>query len=72
MEKEINLSDNLIVGKGRDRVCYEHPNNANLCIKISITNDKQSKREVSYFKFLKKLMLTCQKYLYLEERKIPI
>jgi len=54
MEKEINLSDNLIVGKGRDRVCYEHPNNANLCIKISITNDKQSKREVSYFKFLKK------------------
>jgi hypothetical protein len=54
MEKEIHLSDDLIVGKGRDRVCYEHPQNSNLCIKISISNDKQSKREVSYFNFLKR------------------
>jgi hypothetical protein len=54
MERMIYLTDELIVGKGRDRICYEHPNNSNLCIKISINNDKQSKREVSYFNFLRK------------------
>lgn len=54
MENEFTLTDELIVGKGRDRICYEHPNNTDLCIKVSITKDKQSKREVSYFNFLKK------------------
>lgn len=54
METDIQLNDSLIIGKGRDRVCYEHPRLKNLCIKISISNDKQSKREVSYFKFLQK------------------
>jgi hypothetical protein len=54
MNKQIYLTDELIVGKGRDRICYEHPNDSNLCIKVSINNDKQSRREVSYFNFLKK------------------
>lgn len=54
MEKKIHLTDELIVGKGRDRICYEHPNNTKLCIKVSINKDKQSKREVNYFNFLKK------------------
>lgn len=54
METDIQLSDSLIIGKGRDRVCYEHPQQENLCIKISISNDKQSKREIRYFNFLKK------------------
>lgn len=54
MENCIHLEDTLIVGKGRDRVCYEHPTSHNLCIKISIHNNKQSKREVSYFNFLEK------------------
>lgn len=49
----IELSDDLIIGKGRDRICYEHPTVFNLCIKISITTDKQSIREIRYFKFLK-------------------
>lgn len=53
MHEIIQLTDDLIIGKGRDRICYEHPNNKNLCIKISISNNKQSKREVRYFKFLK-------------------
>jgi len=52
MDTPIYLTDKLIVGKGRDRICYEHPNDSNLCIKVSINNDKQSKREVSYFNFL--------------------
>ena len=54
MDKPIYLTDELIVGKGRDRICYEHPHDSSLCIKVSSLNDKQSKREVSYFNFLNK------------------
>ncbi|CCK74279.1 MAG: hypothetical protein KBT75_12085 [Oleispira antarctica] len=54
MNNEIYLTDELIVGKGRDRVCYQHPHDSNLCIKVSISDNKQSKREVSYFNFLNK------------------
>ncbi|MFT6690909.1 MAG: hypothetical protein ACJAXH_001431 [Colwellia sp.] len=53
MHQFIQLSDDLIIGKGRDRICYEHPTIDEQCIKISITSDKQSKREVRYFRFLK-------------------
>jgi hypothetical protein len=49
----IQLSDQLIIGKGRDRICYKHPTIDEICIKISIKGDKQSKREVRYFTFLK-------------------
>lgn len=54
MHEIIQLSDDLIIGKGRDRVCYEHPSAKNKCIKISITSHKQSRREVRYFSFLNK------------------
>lgn len=50
----VKLSDNLIIGKGRDRICYEHPTDSEQCIKISIKSNKQSKREVRYFNFLKR------------------
>jgi hypothetical protein len=50
----VQLSDSLIIGKGRDRICYEHPTAYEQCIKISKTNDKQSMREMSYFSFLKR------------------
>jgi hypothetical protein len=53
MQDVIELSDDLIIGKGRDRICYEHPTVLNQCIKISITTDKQSLREMRYFSFLK-------------------
>lgn len=52
MHEIIQLSDDLIIGKGRDRVCYAHPHKKNLCIKISIGSNKQSKREARYFNFL--------------------
>lgn len=52
MHEMIQLSDDLIIGKGRDRVCYVHPHEKNLCIKISIGSNKQSKREARYFNFL--------------------
>jgi hypothetical protein len=54
MHQLVRLSDDLIIGKGRDRICYEHPTIHEQCIKISITSDKQSKREMRYFRFLKR------------------
>lgn len=54
MSEIIQLSDDLIIGTGRDRICYEHPTIKNQCIKISISSHKQSRREVRYFSFLKK------------------
>lgn len=61
MEHTVQLKDTLIIGKGRDRVCYEHPQHHNLCIKISDKNDKQSKREVRYFNFLNKMKADLSK-----------
>lgn len=57
----IKLSDSLIIGKGRDRICYEHPTNSEQCIKISIKSNKQSKREVRYFNFLKRRKVDLSK-----------
>lgn len=54
MSEIIQLSDDLIIGKGRDRICYEHPTIKEQCIKTSITTHKQSRREVRYFSFLEK------------------
>jgi hypothetical protein len=50
----IQLSDDLIIGTGRDRICYEHPTIKEQCIKTSISSHKQSRREVRYFSFLTK------------------
>lgn len=54
MSETIQLSDDLIIGTGRDRICYEHPTIKEQCIKVSISSHKQSRREVRYFSFLKK------------------
>lgn len=50
--KPLELTDELFIGKGRDRVCYQHPIDPSLCIKISIRNNKQSVREADYFQYL--------------------
>ncbi len=55
MLETIQLSDDLIIGTGRDRICYEHPTIKDQCIKISISSHKQSRREAHYFSFLKKI-----------------
>lgn len=49
---EIEIDDSLHIGTGRDRVCYLLPQNKNICIKISKSSNKQTRREVSYYKFL--------------------
>lgn len=48
----IIIDEALHIGTGRDRECYLSPNNANICIKISKKSNKQSRREVAYYKFL--------------------
>ncbi|MBT0721614.1 YrbL family protein [Rosenbergiella collisarenosi] len=50
----LNLSDELLIAKGRHRACYQHPTNAELCIKVHLNahDDLETIREVRYFKWL--------------------
>jgi len=49
-----NLSS-FLIGQGSERLCYRSPDNPRFVIKLSPKGHaKQTKREVSYFKFLKK------------------
>jgi hypothetical protein len=43
-----------LIGQGRDRYCYAHPENPTLCIKIARHSEQQSARERKYIDFLKK------------------
>lgn len=59
----IRLDDSLLIGKGRDRLCFKHPYNNTLCVKVAIQPEKQSRREEKYFSYLSKtskdLSLLC-------------
>lgn len=45
----------FLIGQGSERVCYHSPANAAFVIKLSPINcAKQTRRELAYFKFLKK------------------
>ena len=60
----LTLSDNLYIGEGEIRKCYQHPEKNNLCIKVPhehITRDYTYK-EIVYFKKLAKRNKT--KYAY--------
>lgn len=50
----INLLEEHVIGKGFNRVCYHHPENKNLCIKINFRDGetKESIREQKYCKHL--------------------
>ncbi len=51
----IILASSLLIGKGKRRECYHHPNDDKLCIKIVIAgDDKETLREQSYYRFLEK------------------
>lgn len=50
----IHLDEKNLIGKGRDRACYAHPENVNACIKVSIKPEKQSIREKKYLRYLSK------------------
>lgn len=54
----LQLNDSLIIGKGSERWCYQHPLDANRCVKIAVHAPKagrkpQSEREAKYFTLLK-------------------
>ena len=51
----LKLDQSLIIGKGRDRLCFRHPQDPDFCIKIAQRRDeKQTRREKEYFLYLLK------------------
>jgi hypothetical protein len=49
----VRVDENLFIGEGRNRKCYIHPSDKNLCIKISSKKGlRSSNREKRYFKRL--------------------
>ncbi len=50
------LEEKYIIGQGKDRICYMHPDDSSKCVKIIKVNHshKQSLREHSYYKFMKR------------------
>lgn len=52
----MDLTSHLLIGTGRHRHCYLHPNSDHLCIKIVYSmasgGDKELKRELKYYKYL--------------------
>jgi hypothetical protein len=51
------LDDSLLVGKGAERLCYRHPSDPNLCVKIKYKERKnklpQNESDYDYFSYLK-------------------
>ena len=53
--QKIILSDNLFLGKGAHKICYQHPTDNNLCIKILFqTPDVDLEKELKYREILKR------------------
>lgn len=49
----ININELNLIGKGTNRLCYEHPTDEHLCIKITHSDDfSEMKREIEYYKIL--------------------
>ncbi|MFT5883227.1 MAG: hypothetical protein ACI9FG_001740 [Crocinitomicaceae bacterium] len=54
---QIELNDELLIGKGTRRSCYQHPDDTSLCIKISTgtpNSIKQQDRECAYYRSMEK------------------
>ena len=52
----IELNDELLISQGRNRKCYQHPENRNWCIKVLHDDSplKTQQRETRYFKQLER------------------
>ena len=49
------LTPSLLIGRGKRRECYHHPDDNKLCIKIVVAGDnKETIREQAYYRFLEK------------------
>jgi len=52
---KVQLDKSDLIASGTNRACYIHPDDNEKCIKITISgNDKETKREIAYYKFLQK------------------
>ena len=54
---QIELNNDLLIGRGTRRACYQHPDKASLCIKISTgtpNSIKQQARECHYYRAMEK------------------
>jgi hypothetical protein len=58
----LELTDSLIIGKGSERACYIHPEDALLCVKVSHSKlTKQTRKEIKYCELLlRQGKLPCQ------------
>jgi len=65
----IILSDNLIINKGTNRICYKYPNKKSRCLKVDIKDKKETLREIKYYKRLikKKIPFTMLSKYYGQE-----
>ncbi len=56
MNTILNLNSKLYIGQGRNRACYIHPDNENLCVKVLLDgiNPRGAQNEVKYYKRLDK------------------
>lgn len=51
----LKLDPSLLIGRGRDRLCFRHPQDPDFCIKVAQRSDeKQTRREKDYFLYLLK------------------
>ncbi len=47
------LSETLFIAKGTERICYQHPNDAHLCVKVChSSNNKQHRQEKAYLQLI--------------------
>lgn len=54
-KNQVILKEDMLIGEGRNRKCYLHPDDENLCIKIAFEKAKRSvNRETGYFRRLQR------------------
>lgn len=50
-----DVSEWKVIGRGDERICYQHPDDPARCIKLSRREkSKQTRRELRYFGFLRR------------------
>ncbi|EOX9111699.1 YrbL family protein [Providencia rettgeri] len=62
LNKKIALPSINLIASGRQRACYQHPEYDDLCVKIHLSgrDDKETLREVRYYKRLYKKKITTK------------
>lgn len=53
----LQLNETLLIGSGKNRSCYQHPEDPNLCVKVlhDHSHPKTQRRETRYFNHLHKV-----------------